>query len=662
MNTKTKNFLTIIFFFSLLLLLGTLVVVLYFSEANIFVSSLVYAFLALAFVSFFILSFFFIKANLKRIEEVQKGINHYIDEEISQSGLGMVSFSSMGKIIWISSFVKERFGKKILGKNVADYFDFKKNARDKNFVYAYIDATNGGDYEIRINLDQNMLTIKDDSFKNHIIKQYDLESIVVGEIEIDNFHLLQLTLAEDEIFNIQTCVINLLENLTKKFNLSYRQYVNGKFWIITNQSTLLEFQNKDFIFFNYIHKYSDKEIPEGKISVSGSFATGTTNILDLTEMAKRGLLHSQSRGGDQISVVAHNKKIVNYGSKVEIQPNSSRTLINNISKKIMKKIVNPEFKRVIIYGHKMADLDSLGAAYALAKFFQSYGKIVQIQNNTFDNTTKNYIENNFSSEDRALFIKPAAASKVTNRKSLIFIVDTSELNRIENPEAFERANPENIFILDHHRTSVHPDFCPRFNQYIDTSASSASEVVTEFLNFSSSNPKLRISAKVAQSLLNGIYMDTNWFQKSTSTKTFAAAALLNEWGALPQNSVDTLKMSEEISAQVKELLSTLQEVKQGYFLAYSQNELPSDVVSIAADEVLRIKGRKAAFVVAKTSKKAYKMSARGINTNVQVIAESLGGGGHFSASAVVSENETLEQFVSNIKQAIVSVKNESNNN
>jgi c-di-AMP phosphodiesterase-like protein len=87
---------------------------------------------------------------------------------------------------------------------------------------------------------------------------------------------------------------------------------------------------------------------------------------------------------------------------------------------------------------------------------------------------------------------------------------------------------------------------------------------------------------------------------------------------------------------------------------------------MAADEILRIDGRRAAFVIAKQEKQhnsdndVFKLSARGIKTNVQIIAEEVGGGGHFSAAAAVSDSktkETIEVFTDNVIQAIISNRN-----
>ncbi|SGA02141.1 putative bifunctional signaling protein/50S ribosomal protein L9 [Mycoplasmopsis arginini] len=134
------------------------------------------------------------------------------------------------------------------------------------------------------------------------------------------------------------------------------------------------------------------------------------------------------------------------------------------------------------------------------------------------------------------------------------------------------------------------------------------------------------------------------------------------WGAKISVSVNTLKLDEEVFEQVFELLENLKEVKPGYFLAYKNISVSPNIISIAADEILRVNGRKAAFVVGKLAgTKKCKMSARGIDTNVQLIAEAVNGGGHFGTAAAESD-ENIELFVDNLIQAIVSVKNESNNN
>ncbi|MCU9939498.1 DHHA1 domain-containing protein [Mycoplasmopsis felis] len=110
------------------------------------------------------------------------------------------------------------------------------------------------------------------------------------------------------------------------------------------------------------------------------------------------------------------------------------------------------------------------------------------------------------------------------------------------------------------------------------------------------------------------------------------------------------------SIKVSKLLENLAEVKTGYYLAYSDQEYSNDVISIASNEVLRVKGRIASFVVGKLEKSnLYKLSARGLDANVQIICEAVGGGGHFSAAARET-NEDLDTFIDNIKHAINTIE------
>jgi c-di-AMP phosphodiesterase-like protein len=103
-------------------------------------------------------------------------------------------------------------------------------------------------------------------------------------------------------------------------------------------------------------------------------------------------------------------------------------------------------------------------------------------------------------------------------------------------------------------------------------------------------------------------------------------------------------------------MALAKEIKPGFFLSVYEKEVPEDIISIAADEMLRIEGRKATFVIAQLpGKKELKMSSRGIDTNVQIIAEAVGGGGHFSSSAATSK-EPIKVFSDNLIHSIVSEK------
>ena len=291
-------------------------------------------------------------------------------------------------------------------------------------------------------------------------------------------------------------------------------------------------------------------------------------------------------------------------------------------------------------------------------FAKQFGKEVYIQNETFDDTTKAVVEEAFTKEERQqIFIKPSKAFKIANATTIHIIVDTSELHMVESEAMLRKVDMHNIFILDHHRISQLAEDVPMENVYVDTSASSASEIVSELMQFSSKLVKL--PQRVSQLLLNGIYLDTKQFVKSSSSRTFAAAAWLESFGALSTKAAAILKLPERYTQIINQILSSVKEVKPGYFLSSYKGEVPVDIISLAADEILRTQGRKVAVVIAKVpGKQMFKMSTRGIDTNVQVIAEAVGGGGHFNAAAAVSK-EPIDIFEDNIISAIVSLKGEN---
>ncbi|BDX52902.1 DHH family phosphoesterase [Metamycoplasma equirhinis] len=602
-----------------------------------------------------IYSWISLNSYLKKVTIARNSLNFYIQREIGQYGVGAISFLDTGKIVWMSSFVESRFTTNILGKNIKEVFginEWNNNNLEFNFKKEHYE------YETHISFEHNLVLIKDISIQVNLLNDYKRQRCVFGELSIDNMNIYQATLSQEEIFKLYAVVINRLDDLSKKTNIIYRQYENGRFFLILNQEILEQLETRRFHDFELL---KNKQIIKGvNITVSIGFSYGLYKFSVLEQLAKEALIQSQARGGDQITVMTQNEKPRHYGSSSEIEINLSRTNVNYLAKNLIAKLKSNRIRKVIVYGHKDADLDALGSAYGIYSLAKSYGKEAYIQNKTFDQTTKIAMKGIVKGEKNILFISPKEATNLNDGSTLVVLCDTSDEMRIENSNAFLNIIKENIFVIDHHRIARNPSYAIHENSYVDSSASSASEIVTEIIAIT--NNKDRINSKVAQALLDGIYLDTNNFQKQTTSKTFAAASILQEWGAKINLSVNALKMNEEMFECVQKLTETISEVTDGYYLAYQDMEVPIDIISIAANEILRVNGRKAAFVVAKLpNSKKYKLSARGVETNVQRIAELVGGGGHFNTAAAETE-ESLDTFIGNIKQAIVSVKNESNIN
>ena len=598
-----------------------------------------------------IFAMFYIK---RKRENIRKSFDSYVDKSVSTAGVGLIVFNDSSEIIWVSKFMEERLNKRLVGRRLNSLsISFKSKFESGESLFRF--NIDGIVFLSQIDFENKTITLKDVTNEDTVMKQHLAGRAVLGELEIDNFQQLQLTLPEDQLFKVQSSIIKMLDVLVEKYNIVYRQYVNGKYLIYTTNEVLKIFIEKRFSFFDSIRNI---QVDDGVyLSASLGMGCGSSELQELSEYAKEALAQALARGGDQVSVIKSNEKPVYFGSKKEGAKTSSKVKIKKVSSLFEARLQSPEIKNVVIYGHQYADLDAVGAALGIHYTVEKYGKKGYIQNMTFDSTTEETIKNHLSREEKAIFISKTRANRISKKKdTMVVIVDTAEAHRIENDKAITSVKEENIFIFDHHRVSELPKGVAVTNTYIDTSASSASEIISEVIQFMSK--RMKPSKTVAQMLLNGIYLDTGQFSKSTSSRTFAAASWLESFGAISDVSSTILKLPEKYSKLVSSIVSSVKEVKDGYFLSSYEGEVSPDIISLAADEILRVQGRKAAFVIARLpGKKIFKLSARGVDTNVQVIAESVGGGGHF-ASAAATSSEPLPVFIDNVVHSIVTIKKE----
>ncbi|MCP4336772.1 MAG: hypothetical protein GY679_02900 [Mycoplasma sp.] len=647
MKTNFKTLIACLIFIIISSIISAIAIILRFE--NTFTSKLVLLFVIFIILIMLITIIYSIRfISKKQRVEIKKSFEQYIEELLSNIGVGAIMFNNEGIIIWTSKFINDRFKNTLMGKNIIDISKLSTeeiNSNKNEFIFELEKMI----YEAKIVRNSNSIIIKDVSDRERIQKKYINERTVIGEIDIDNFQEYLSTLPEEIVFSIQSSIIKVLDKLVEKYKIIYRQYINSKFLIITDNETLEILQKQDFK--ELIDLETKLKVDNIKTTISVGFGTGSTIPSELIQLAKDALSQSQSRGGNQITIASLQSGYKYYGANTEAFSTSSRVSIIKLSELFFSTLKSEDIKTVLVYGHKMADLDSIGSAYAIYEQAKKMGKEAFIVGSIFDNSSKKAIKN-FIPDSKNVFLKPHLSNSYMKKSTMVVICDVADPERTENPYALVNIPRKNIFIFDHHRVSELPKGVLKTNTYIDASVSSASEIITELIQYAKINLKPSLTA--AQLLLSGIYLDTKIFQKKVSSRTFAAASWLEIFGAKAEDAVDLLKFSEENSNLIRKILSNLEEVKPGYYIASYPYEADSDVVASAADEILRTQGRLAAFVIAKVpGKKLFKMSSRSVGVNVQIIAEEVGGGGHFSAAAATSE-EPLLIFKDNITQAIIS--------
>jgi c-di-AMP phosphodiesterase-like protein len=295
---------------------------------------------------------------------------------------------------------------------------------------------------------------------------------------------------------------------------------------------------------------------------------------------------------------------------------------------VLVELINAH-ERVLIMGHAYGDLDSIGSATGLCAAVKAMGKdsfVIVDRERCLAKLMINYIEEN---SIKNYYISPKDGLSRLDDDSLLIITDTHNPDLVESKEVLAQA--KHTVVIDHHRLMVKSiDNSDMF--YHEPSASSASEMVAELLEYFPGD--LKLPTPIADVLMAGIMLDTKSFVMNTGVRTFEAAAYLRKRGAdtiavkkLFSNSIETY--------QSKAAIINSSEIYRKCAIAHADGSFDNIRVaaSKAADEMLEISGVNASFVLYEQNGRT-NISARSLGKyNVQVIMESLGGGGHHEMAA-----------------------------
>ena len=190
---------------------------------------------------------------------------------------------------------------------------------------------------------------------------------------------------------------------------------------------------------------------------------------------------------------------------------------------------------------------------------------------------------------------------------------------------------------------------------MESYASSASELIAELMQHFSQ--KRFISKLEAEAMLAGIMVDSNNFSGRTGVRTFEAASWLKRGGA------DSTEVKRFFQVRQEDCLAKANAIIGAEFapdgVVYAITEGTTNNIQIinaqVADELMTVKGTKAAFVLGRNMRGQTVVSARSLGEiNVQALMEKMGGGGHFT-SAAVQTDEPLAEVLVRIKKGVKDV-------
>lgn len=631
-----------------------------------------YIYAGIASLSLMVVAAFALKRQIKREKDLKNYIINYT-KNIENLSVNSFYYSPMpisiigynGKINWFNQKFKELVGDEIESLQNIDEFihDYPIKTMDeskegtlnnievagKSFNIMYYGLEEGRFGE---GISHVCYWNENTAFAN-LKNKYNDERPVAMLVQIDNYDEISEKLDKGEKSAMTAEVEKILNKYAAEMNGYVLKYDTSKFLMMIENKFLDTLEVKKFPMLEDVKTLKGS----GDLNFTLSIGTGVLakNLTQLLEYAKGALDVALGRGGDQ-AVVKRINSVKFYGGSSKAVEKRTKVKARIISY-ALRQIID-QSSNVIIMGHRIGDMDSLGASIGLYAMSRSRGKKSYIVLNTVNYALKNMYERMRKEEAHYLdsIISTEAALSLVDQNTLVVVVDTHRPSYTEAPELLSKA--DKIVLIDHHRRSEEYIENPLLD-YIEPYASSTCELVSELVQYMDDHIKL--TKFEADALLAGIVLDTNSFTFKTGVRTFEAASFLRRNNAdtsdvkeLFNESLDSMKKKTEIIERSEIVFG---DAAVSYIDEISDN---SNVIAAqSADELLTIKNVKMSFVLVR-NKNYINISARSSGTvNVQVIMEHLGGGGHLNMAGAQIQTQDMDEAMKKLYEAISHYKKEN---
>ena len=558
-------------------------------------------------------------------------------------------YNEVDEVIWVSQTTLLKKDD-VLGQRIYDLIpDFDDLAVLENSQSIFTEL-GGKTFQIEINTGLKVVYLKDVSAKVIQDAKVEQERPFIGHVVIDNYQDVIISLGEADFVLYVTEVKEAIMNWAKKYNLFIRSYGNDSFLIVGEEMNYQAIMQDNFSIVDEVRKSTSQS--DNPLTISIGIGKGnTTSILRTSELSYMALNMALSRGGDQVVVNVFGKPLEYYGAKNEVKQTRSHVRGRVLATSLANLIKTS--KNVLIMGHKNMDFDALGASmgvWAICKNLKAKAYFVY-EDDLVETQTKRAFKQVFTNDEiNEMSVTPTKALQLVTDQTLVVVVDTHRPDSTMQPKILDKC--KEICVIDHHRKGDSFINDPIF-QYHEPQSSSASELVTELIFYQTN--KVNLTEEIANFLLSGICLDTKFFKSGASGKTFEMAMILKNYQASVETVNEFFKEEYEEMKLVSSIVSSAKALYPGVFMAKGEDgdTITRTVLSKVAEEILSTKGIQAVFVVGKTNQNEVSISARSLTDfNVQVIMESLGGGGHFSKAATQLQNETIDHVCAMLEEKV----------
>jgi len=491
------------------------------------------------------------------------------------------------------------------------------------------------------------LYIFDDTKLNRYIKANEEQRMVVAQIYIDNYDEALDSVEYVKRSMLVALIDRKVNNYFSNVDALISKIENDKYFVVFKHKYMKVLEENKFNILDEV-----KTIKVGNsmpVTLSMGIGDCGDGYIENNEFARAAIDLALGRGGDQV-VVREGEKIRYFGGKSEQVEKATRVKARVKAQALRSIMENHD--RVLVMGHKISDVDAFGSALGIFVAAREIDKKAQIVLNTITSSLRPVVdlftpENGYPAD---MFLTSEEAIEVCDSDTVVVVVDTNKVTNVECPEILKKTRE--IVVFDHHRQSSET-IDNQLLSYVEPYASSACEMIAEVLQYFTE--KIKLAPAEADAIYAGIIIDTNNFMAKAGVRTFEAAAYLRRSGAdvtrvrkLLRNDLADYKARADVVRQAEVYRDKF---AISLFLA-SDVESPTVMGAQAANELLNIIGISASFVLTPYNDKIY-VSARSIDDiNVQLIMESLGGGGHMNIAGAQLEDISIDDAKQIIKDTI----------
>ena len=593
------------------------------------------------------------RQNRRRFGRLKDSLERIMSDAVLSLPMPSLIVRESGEVVWSNPPAKQGVfpGQELFGHNIAELvpgldWQAESSAEGRDIVIGERHYTVFLMHSSSTKEPLTIICLVDDNDLKHYTQEYFDSRPYVLTMLIDNYSELFTDAKENERSRTMGQIEHIIETFAEENHGLVKKLDRDRFLAVVEERYMKRVIEDRFPILNAIRAVDTGDRNNATMSIGVS--PMAASLHESETISRQALDMALGRGGDQVALRQKNGYEFFGGTGRGVEKRNkvrARIMANAITE------VATTCDNILIMGHRFADLDCLGAAIGMYAGLSTLGKPCSIVLDTEKSLAQPLYRHMLQQDKRYedAFVSPAQGLDMVGRNTLLVVVDTHIPSILESREIYEACR--NVIVIDHHRKGVgfieHADLVCH-----EPYSSSASELVTELLQYVGDRDD-KPSRVEAEGLLSGIMLDTRDFTLHTGVRTFEAAAALRRYGA----ETERVRQLFDVTMVEYNAKADLVEAAQMYrscAISVSGEVPPEARVAIAqaANDLLTIQNVEASFVAVQVGN-GVNISARSLGAvNVQVIMESLGGGGHQTMAAAQLKHITPEAARARIQTAI----------